>query len=774
MSDRDKPSSVPDRETLLAFIQESGTVNKRDIARHFGIKGSDKIYLKQMLKELALEGVLAQDQARSFRPADSLPSVTVVMFDGLDNFGELLLAVPQVQLDEKPIIRLDKASRKHANMGPGDRALAKLHRVSDKKQIYRATIMKRLQSAPDSVLGIFRGGENGGRIVPTDKKAKHDLLVSIADMGDAQDGDLVLAEPVGKRGRQAYRHMARVREVLGDINAPKSISLIAIHEHGIPVDFPKEVIRAAETAADPGLKGRVDMRHIPLITIDPADARDHDDAVFAEQDTDPKNPGGWHAIVAIADVSHFVTPGSALDREAYRRGNSCYFPDRVVPMLPEALSNGLCSLKPHADRAALACHMWFDADGTKLRHKFERVLMRSHANIAYERVQAAIDGAPDAEAADLLDGVLKPLYGLYAALTDARERREPLNLELPERKIIMDDDGVVTSIDVRERLDAHKLVEEMMIAANVAAAEQLEAKQTPLLYRTHEEPPMAKLEALRDFLKGEDLNLAKGAVMMPRLFNQILRQVEGETRAPLINEVILRSQTQAYYGPEQVGHFGLALSRYAHFTSPIRRYADLIVHRALVKALKLGDGGLSEAEIKDLPKIGEHISDTERRAMSAERKSKDRYIASYLAQHVGDVFKARITGVTRFGLFLGLEPTGADALLPISALHGDYFEHDETHHRLIGKRTGLMYKLGDMLDVLLEEADKVTGGIKVVLADAPEGGTTRRTRMSRRPRSRTGEKSDKSPQKPGRSAKAAGKTARKPKTGGRKKPSRRR
>lgn len=704
---------------MLDFLREGGgKITKREIARAFQIKGQDKVQLKKLLRGMLNDGLIAQDSGRALRPADRLPGVQVVEFAGLDKHGDALVRpVKWDRKEEAPIIYLSADKRrKHSALGPGDRALARLIPVKDSPPTYRAQVMKLLKASPRSILGVFHGGENGGRIHSIDKKNRDDYWVDREDVRGAVEGELVTAEPVMRRRRDTGPKRARVRERLGDVSAARSISMIAIHAHDIPHEFPESVLREADNAQPVSLDGRVDLRDTPLITIDPVDARDHDDAIWAEADPDPKNPGGWHVLVAIADVAHYVRPDSQLDREAVKRGNSCYFPDRVVPMLPEALSAGLCSLKPGEDRACMAVHMWFDAGGNKIRHQFVRGLMNSHANISYQRVQAALDGVPDEEAAALLVPVLQPLHGAFKALMQAREKREPLDLDLPERKIELDDNGHVKGISLRDRFDAHKIVEEFMIAANVSAAEQLEKKRVPTMYRVHEEPPLDKLESLREFLSTLDLKLAKGAVMMPRLFNGILSKVRNTSHEHMVNEVVLRSQTQAYYSPENRGHFGLALSKYAHFTSPIRRYADLLVHRGLVRALNLGDDGLTNEEIEDMEAIGEQISATERRAMAAERDSTDRYMASYLADHVGDQFIGRITGVTRFGLFVELEPSGGDGLIPISEIGNDYYYHDETKHALVGEKTGETYKLGDKVDVRLTEANRLTGGLKLELA----------------------------------------------------------
>ena len=725
MSRKKKSASapLPTKADILKYVAENpGKLTKRDIARAFQVRGSDRIYLKQLLKELIAEGALERGFGRTIATPGALPRVTVIEVTGVSFDGEVLARPASRRHEEKPPIIFVKPERgrRLRALGIRDRALARLEPNNDRGDTYSARVIRIIESAPSQILGIFREGLPAARIQPTDKRERSEFTVAPSDSMNAKNGELVLAELLPARGgRYLGLKPARVVERLGDLDEPKSISLIAIHAHGIPTEFPGKSMREAEAAVAPELGKREDLRSIPLITIDPADARDFDDAVWAAPDDDPKNPGGWQVMVAIADVAHFVRPGSALDREARRRGNSCYFPDRVVPMLPEALSNELCSLKPDEDRACLAVRMWFDKDGRKLRHAFTRGLMRSAARLSYGDAQSAADGDADSPAAPYAESHLKPLYGAYAALMRARAKRQPLDLDLPERRIELNDLGEVEAITVRERLDAHRLIEEFMIQANVAAAETLEAKRTPCMYRVHDEPSLEKVEALREFLASLDLKLARGQVMRPELFNRLLAQATGAPHFELLSIVILRSQMQAYYAPDQAGHFGLALPRYAHFTSPIRRYADILVHRGLIRALGLGAGGLGEEDAENMAETGELISNAERRAMAAERDSADRYLAAHFKDKIGAEFEGKISGVSRFGLFVRLEPSGADGLVPVSSIASDYFDHVEAQHALIGRRTGKAYRLGDSASVRLAEANGLTGGIKLELLSEP-------------------------------------------------------
>ncbi len=705
---------IPTKQEILEWISENPTLtSKRDIAKAFGIKGADRIDLKRILKELAADGHL-EKRRRSYRDPDRLPPVSVVQVKAPNADGDLF-ARPLEWHGEgvEPIVLIIGRASDPA-LGEGDRILARLTLVHEEDHNYEARLIRRIGVNPRRIVGIFRKGAEGGRIVPIDKAASTEWLVSDGAVHGAKDGELVEAEQAGPKNRMGLPR-ARIVERLGDPAAPKAVSLIAIHQHGIPDNFPDKVIEEADKAKPVGLSGREDLRDIPLLTIDPSDARDHDDACYAHADDDPKNPGGHVIWVAIADVAAYVRPGSALDREARKRGNSSYFPDRVVPMLPDRLSGDLCSLHEGVPRACIAVRMQIDADGNKIGHRFVRGLMRSAASLNYVEVQEAIDGNPNDRTGPLLENVLRPLYAAYAALKKAREERQPLDLDLPERKIILSDDGEVQSVAFRDRLDAHRLIEEFMILANVSAAETLIAKRRPLLFRVHEEPAPEKLESLRETAQAAGLNLAKGQVLQTRHLNALLNAAAGTEDAELINLSTLRSMAQAYYNPENFGHFGLALRNYAHFTSPIRRYADLIVHRALILAHGWGKDGLSPDEIERLEETANHISDTERRSMMAERDTTDRYLAAYLSERVGNEFTGRISGIARFGAFVKLDETGADGLVPVRSLGREFFHFDREAGTLMGSDTGLTIAIGQRVTVRLTEAVPVTGGLELEL-----------------------------------------------------------
>jgi ribonuclease R len=715
-------NTFPSKEDVLAFIgKEAGKVGTREIARAFGLKNADRAALKTMLRDLADEGHI-EKRRKKLHHAGTLPSVVLADITGRDADGELIGVPAEWDSEEHgdpPKIRLHvpRRARPAEIPGVGDKALVRIEKSTDTDGAdYRGRAIKVLDRAKHRVLGVFRRSGDGGRLVPIDKKSLgRELSISAAAVNGAEEGDLVAVE-VARNGRLGLPN-ARVVERLGSLATEKAVSLIAIHAHGIPHEFRREALDEAKAARAAGLDHhREDWREVPFVTIDPVDAKDHDDAVYARPDTDPKNPGGFVVDVAIADVAHYVTPGSALDREALARGNSVYFPDRVVPMLPERISNDLCSLKPGVDRPAIAVRVVIGADGRKREHRFHRVLIRSFAKLHYAQVQAAFEGRPDDTTEPLLALVIAPLYEAYAALKRARDERAPLDLDLPERKILLKPDNTIDRVISPPRLDAHRLIEEFMILANVAAAEALERAHTPLVYRVHDEPAVEKLHALREFLATLDISFPKTGAIRPERFNLILDRVKGRDTEKLINEIVLRSQAQAEYAAENYGHFGLNLRRYAHFTSPIRRYADLIVHRALIRALKLGEGGLpNSADVRSLGETAAKISAAERRAMAAERETVDRLIAHHLADRIGATFTGHIGGVVRSGLFVKLDETGADGFIPAATIGNEYFRYEERAHALVGVSSGETHRLGDPVTVRLVEAAPVAGALRFEL-----------------------------------------------------------
>ncbi|WP_199555168.1 ribonuclease R family protein [Sandaracinobacteroides hominis] len=699
--------SLPDREAILAFVRQTpSSVGKREIARAFGLRGEEREALKDLLREMEEEGLLAAGPGRTLHKAGGLPRVAVLTVVSAE--GMRLVAVPERWDGDGPPPKVAVAAGggrggRRERFEAGDRLLT---RISGDHPKYLGTVIKRLAKGHATLMGMVRKDEWGGLVLRSVDKRERKIW-PIHHSSEVQPGELVRAELKGSGARAA----AHVLERLGDPLTGARVSEIAIAAKGIPHVFPHGVEEDAERASAGGLGEREDWTQIPLLTIDPADARDHDDAIWAEPVKDSEGGDGWRLLVAIADVSWFVRPGSALDRSAFDRGNSCYFPDQVVPMLPEALSNGACSLKAGSDKAVLAASMRVSKTGEIDRFSFHRARVRIAANLAYETAQAVMDGREErAEKA-----LLEPLWDCWRALAAARAKRGPLELELPEKRVVLDAEGRVAGIVVRERLDAHRVVEDMMIAANVAAAKALEAKKAPVMYRDHETPDREKLSSLKEYLGTLGVSFALGQVITPETFNRVLERCRERSDFQEISEAVLRSQTQAYYAPRNTGHFGLALGSYAHFTSPIRRYADVCVHRSLVSAFKLGEGGLPDGAEQRFAPIGEHISFTERRAMEAERETLDRYIARHLASHVGDVVRARISGVQAFGFFATVDGIGGDGLVPVSALGAERFRFDEAGRFLEGAETGTRFGQGQMLELKLEEADAVTGSLRFSL-----------------------------------------------------------
>jgi ribonuclease R len=705
-----KHAALPSRDSVKKYLAEAGQkVSLRDIARAFPVGPEDKKALRGILKSLTADGHAERAGRKTFTEAGRLPENAIVEVTGIDRDGEAL-ARPVVWdgPGRPPIIFMHAEAKGQAALAPGARVLARLKRIGPDK--YEGRTIKRIAEQAGSIVGLFHATPQGGRIEPTDRRQKTEWMVPPTETMDAEEGEIVRAEPLP--GRVFGPKPARITERLGSINDARSVSLIAIAQHGIPMDFPESALKEAQKAKGVALGKRTDLRDVTLITIDGADARDFDDAVFAEP-----GPHGYRLIVAIADVAHYVKPDSGLDRSAKERGNSCYFPDRVVPMLPEELSNGWCSLKPGEERGCLFVEMHIDVHGHKQSHKFGRGLMRSHARKTYEQVQAEFEDNPEHH---------EHLFAAYTALAQARRERGTLELDLPERKVVLGADGQVESVAPRPRLDSHKLIEEFMILANVCAAEELERLRLPCMYRVHAPPTPEKLDNLRNFLATLEISLKAGDVLHPRDLDRVLLLVAGTEAAPLVNETMLRAQSQAEYSPDNIGHFGLALSRYAHFTSPIRRYADLLVHRALIRGLKLGRDGLSDEDISGFADTAEQITATERRATLAERDSSDRYLALYLQHRIGELFQARVSGVTKFGLFVTLADSGASGFLAMANLPDDYWMYDEATQTLSGRRSRNVFSLAQKLEVRLNEARPVTGGLLFSLSGAAPGRATQR------------------------------------------------
>jgi ribonuclease R len=726
--------ALPSVREVVEFIRESpSAVGKREIARAFGVPPANRPALRDMLRQIERSGSVTRAANRRLVGGPPIPEVTVVERFGTDEDGvPLARPVAWPGPDPAPVVRLVEEGGEAIPVG--GRAAARLVLLETGE--IEAQVMRRLDSSGERIVGVFQKDRDGGRVVPADRRNKTEYRVAERDTGGADDGELVVAAELGARRLGLPR--AHVVERLGAPSDPGAVSLLAIASFDIPTDFPDTAIAEAETAPPVSPVGRTDLRDLPLITIDGSDARDFDDAVWAEPDSDPANSGGWHLVVAIADVAWYVRPGSALDREAERRGNSVYFPDRVVPMLPEALSNELCSLKPGVDRACLAVDLRIDVAGRKRRHRFLRGVMRSAARLTYEEIQAARDGRGDLSST-VLPETMAALYCAFEALARARAARGAIELDIREDRIVLDAERRPVAVVPALRLDSHRLIEEFMILANVAAAEELEARRRPCMYRIHDAPDPAKVAALHDFLDElgiPGLAFAKGQAPRPELFNRLLRRAEATPVATLVNDLVLRCQAQAAYSPDNIGHFGLGLRRYAHFTSPIRRYADLLVHRALIASANaagsdFGVGALpSDIDHDRLAVVGEHISTTERRAAAAERSAIERYRTILVADAIGGLFSARISGVAEFGLFVTLAENGATGLVPISTLPSDYYDRSEKVPRLVGRRYGRVFRLGDAAIVRLVEADAIGGRLLFRIED--ERTATRRGRAGRR------------------------------------------
>jgi len=715
--------TIPTRDEILKFIADRpGETTKRDIAKAFNIKGADRIPLKRLLREMSAEGLLEGSRKSGMRGQGDLPNVSVVQVTGRNKEGYLVARARHegklLDGPQDPIIEIDDSAprnRRHRPsppVSPGDTALARLRRVD--KDTYIARVIRKLGDAGGQIIGVVSERNDGLWLIPADRRERYDY--QLEKDTKAAHGDLLICEKL-PGPRMGAKH-AKLKENIGAADDPHAFSLISIAEQGLPTVFPDAVMAEAEAVTEADATGREDLTALPFITIDPADARDHDDAVFAEPD--PDNEGGYIVWVAIADVAAYVKPASEMDVEARKRGNSVYMPDRVVPMLPERLSNDLCSLRENETRPCMTVRMQIAANGQKTGHQFYRGLMRSVAKLSYAEAQHAFDGDCLPAFAHLNDTVLQPLWQAYQCMVEAREQRQPLRINRPERRIEMDDKGKITRIYIPPSLEAHKLIEEMMVTANVCAAETLEKAKRPLIYRVHDTPPNDRVRALSDFLRSMNVKLNLGQTLLPKLFNGLMEQAADQPYAPTISEAVLRTQAQAVYTIENIGHFGLNLGRYAHFTSPIRRYADLTVHRALIAALKAGKDGQTDAEAEALPDIAEAISQTERRAMLAERSAGERYLSAHMSRQIGESFSARISGVSRAGLFVTLDDSGADGLIPISQLGDERFYADESNMFMTGGTSGISFRIGESVEVELEEATPLKGGLLFSLVD---GGT---------------------------------------------------
>lgn len=567
-------------------------------------------------------------------------------------------------------------------------------------------------TAADTVYGVIENRENKCYLKATEKNIRMDYLLE--DIGPARPGDFVAVALVGERRFKE----ARIIKNFGKFDLNKATATLVLEKHGIPLEFPENVFR--ETTKLPQFEAglRLDLTDVPLVTIDGDDSKDFDDAVWAK-----KTINGFNLIVAIADVAFYVREGSELDREAYKRGNSVYLPNVVVPMLPEILSNDLCSLNPNQCRAAVVCMIEIDNEGNLRDFNFKRAVIKSAARLTYKEVQSAIEGNKNEKTAPLYKNVIEPLYEAYLALDKARKKRGALELEIEEVKVKVDKNGMVKSIEPEENLTSNKLIEEFMVAANVAAAKVLGKTKLPVMYRIHEAPRAEKLEDIKPLLHNLKMKLPDPTALKPSHFNKIIEKCSINGGALGISNLILRLQSQAKYSPENIGHFGLGLTDYAHFTSPIRRYADLLIHRALIRACKMEDGGAlsEEAGIKLFEETAEHLCVTERRAVSAERDITARFISAYMQPAIGQDFEVKVSGMSAAGMFVRISAIGAEGLVPLSSFPDDRYDLAEGNVELKGQKTGLSFKMGDVIKCRLMEATPLTGGLIFKYVDPEDG-----------------------------------------------------
>ena len=715
----DYDDDLPDDDLLIAFITEQPTAPKvKEIAKAFKLRPDQRAPLRKKLKKMAEKGVLKSLDGRRVTGPQNLPSVAPLEVVSINDDGDAIaLPIDDNTEDNKepPLILIAPEGRRGGKrartFGKGDRVLAQLTLIGPDQ--YDAKVIRKMDNHRDRLFGLVFKTRNGYGLEPIERSARSSLdLVAPNETMPFSDGDMIEAEVIKAPGYG--RKTAKAVRNLGPADEAGSFSALAIAEFDIRHVFPDDVIRDAEAALPPVLDRREELRDIPLVTIDGADARDFDDAVFAE----PHGDGGYRMMVAIADVSHYVSQGSPLDKEARLRGNSVYLPDQVIPMLPEALSNGLCSLVPGEDRACLAVEMIIDNAGNKTSHRFTRGLMRSHARLTYDAVEQYRLGLDTDPPCGLSPDLFDHLFGAYALRAKVRQERSALDLDLPEKRVQFDEHGSPVAITKKSQSVSQKLIEEFMILANVAAAETLEGANALCVFRAHEPPAPDKADGLRDVAKEMGLSFPKGQVIRPKHFNDLLdaaKKLEDPAAKQLINETVLRTQSQADYRITNPGHFGLALRRYAHFTSPIRRYADLMVHRSIIN--HIGAEAIPTPLHDDAAETCTNISETERRAASAERRTIDRFATKLVEREAGHIVEGRVNTVTNFGAFIEIGDTGAEGLLPLGKLPDDFFDVDTAAATIRGRKTGITIKTGDVIDVMVVDIQPLKASITLAWAD---------------------------------------------------------
>ena len=691
---------VPSRQLIHDELGQAGQpLTKEGLARRLGLADSEMEGFQRRLGAMLRDGELVENRRGGLAPTARLDLITGTVIGHRDGFGFLQ---PEQGGDD-----IFLSPRQMRELLHGDRAVVRISGV-DRRGRSEGSVVDVLERANTHFVGRYIVEHGVGMVVPDNKRIAQDLLIPSDGKGDAKHGQVVLAEIVQQPSKRSAP-IGRITEVVGDHLAPGMEIEVAIRSHGIPHEWPAAVRKEAKVfgAEIPAssLEGRKDLRDLPLVTIDGADARDFDDAVFSEPVEDAD--GGWRLWVAIADVASYVTPGSALNEEAAKRGTSVYFPQQVIPMLPEELSNGLCSLNPKVDRLCMVCEMRISKSGKVLGAKFHNAVMRSKARLTYDAVAAVLEGTrPESVGMDLeIVPHLRHLSELYSALAKARRRRGAIDFESDEVRIVFSDDRKIDRVEPVIRNRAHKMIEECMIAANVQAARFLRKQKLPLLYRVHEPPKEEKIEELRQLLAERGLSLGGGDEPQAGDYAELLTKLEGRPDSQLVQAVLLRSLKQAVYAPDNAGHFGLALGEYAHFTSPIRRYPDLLVHRAIKHALSGGQADTFPYQRREMEQFGHHCSMTERRADEATRDAVDWLKCYYLRDKIGEEFDATVTGVHNFGLFVELDQVRANGLIHVTQLDNDYYHHDPAKHALVGERSGSIHRLADKMRVKLLRVD---------------------------------------------------------------------
>lgn len=701
---------IPSREVILQVLSEKGQpLDFMSLAGALHLQQDmDLDALKKRLRAMERDGQLLYNRRRQYVPIAHTDLIAGRVIGHPDGFGFLK---PD---DGTPDLFLH--AKQMRSLLHGDRVLVSV-RGLDPKGRREGVVVEILERGTTQVVGRYFQESGIGFVVPDNTRISHDILIPPENRGEAQHGQIVVAAIIEQPSKYT-QPKGKIVEVLGDHMAPGMEIDVALRSHDLPFVWPAEVsdeadrFNTAVTAQD--IAGRLDLRSLPLVTIDGEDSKDFDDAVYCA-----KEGNNWRLVVAIADVSHYVRPGSAIDREARERGTSVYFPGKVIPMLPEILSNGLCSLNPQVDRLCMVCDMRIGARGKLLSYEFAEGVMHSAVRLTYTKMAAMVvqrdPEMREAYPAEMLEH-LDALYALYKVLRKAREKRGAIDFETTETRIVFDAERKIEAIVPTERNDAHKLIEECMIFANVCAAKFLSKHKIPALHRVHDGPTLEKLADLRQFLSGLGLKLEGGDEPDPADYAELMDELEGRPDRHMIQTVLLRSLSQAVYSPVASGHFGLAHPYYAHFTSPIRRYPDLLVHRAIRHILRGGKAGDFGYTHKDMVALGEHCSMTERRADDATRDVIAWLKCEYMQEHVGDSFSGVISGVTGFGLFVELSGIHVEGLVHVTALTSDYYHFDPIRHQLTGENSGRIYRLGDSLDVTVARVDLDERKIDFVLA----------------------------------------------------------